>query len=437
MQTEATMQPTLASDAANMAHSKAQFMSPGRRWAVVGLLCLSFIFAYIDRVNLSVTLALPEMKQLFRLNDADRGLLNSAFFWSYALLQIPAGWLVDRLGSKRALGYGFLLWSLVSAATGLTNSFTQLFMVRLLLGVGEAVNTPACMRWIRFNMPEHRRGLAIGLCLAAAKIGPAIGMVVAAWLTTAYGWRTMFLILGLGGMLWLIPFSLLVTDEQRKKAKAGNQTTTSTGGAEFWASMRSPALWGSLVAAFCYHYFLYFCMTWMPAYFVEQRGLKLASMTLFSFMSFAGMAVVATAAGWTADHLIARGGDAVRIRKSFAIAGLLVGSTQLIGAFSASQNVALFFAIFSLSGLGLMTANFWALTSTLFPGPAVGRIVGVQNCAANIAGIVAPILTGWLRVVTGSYRAPMIAVGVFLLLGLTSYLFVIRRQYAPAQIVGP
>jgi nitrate/nitrite transporter NarK len=172
-------------------------------------------------------------------------------------------------------------------------------------------------------------------------------------------------------------------------------------------------------------------MTWLPAYFVDRRHLSLADSSIYTGFSFLGMAVVATLAGWVADRLIERGGDPVRVRKAFTIAGFLVASTELIGALSDSNSVALFFAIFSLSGLGLTTANYWALTQTLIPGAAVGRIVGVQNCAANLPGIVAPLLTGWLVQSTGSYEAPMKAIWIFLLTGVAAYVFLVRARYAP------
>jgi nitrate/nitrite transporter NarK len=172
-------------------------------------------------------------------------------------------------------------------------------------------------------------------------------------------------------------------------------------------------------------------MTWMPAYFVERRNLSLQSMGLYTMTSFMGMAGVATAAGWAADRLIDRGGDPVRVRKVFTILGFVVASTEVIGALSDSHGVALFFAIFSLSGLGLATANYWALTQTLIPGAAVGRIVGVQNCAANLPGIVAPLLTGWLKQTTGSYNAPMQAIWLFLIAGVASYVWLVRQKYAP------
>jgi nitrate/nitrite transporter NarK len=131
------------------------------------------------------------------------------------------------------------------------------------------------------------------------------------------------------------------------------------------------------------------------------------------------------------DRMIRRGSNPVKVRKAFTIAGFLVASTEVFGAMSDSVPVALFFAVFSLTGLGLATANYWALTQTLIPGGAIGRIVGIQNCAANIPGIVAPIVTGWLVQKTGSYEAPMQAIWVFLILGVAAYLFLVREQYAP------
>jgi len=405
---------------------------PGRRWTIIGLLCLGMIIAYFDRVNLSVALATKEFKEFFRLSDADRGLLNSAFFWSYFVLQIPAGWLVDRFGVKRPYALGFLLWSAISALTALAGSVWQLFVVRLLLGVGESVVTPAGMRWIRFHCEETQRGLAVGLYMAAAKIGPALGAPVATVLITAFNWQVMFLILGVGCLLWLAPWLKLVKDDDRA-LEAAQSKKTPAAAVPFGRLMASPVIWGTILGTFCYMYFVYFSMTWLPAYFVERRNLSLNKMGLYTMFSFLGMAAVATLSGWAADRLIGRGGNPVRVRKTFIIAGFLVASTELIGAVSESPAVALFFAIFSLSGLGLTTANYWALTQTLIPGAAVGRIVGVQNCAANLPGIVAPLLTGWLKQSTGSYEAPMWAIWFFLLAGVGAYVFLVRERYAPKR----
>ena len=172
------------------------------------------VIAYVDRTALSVAIAVPEFRNHFGLTDSQRGLMNSAFFWSYALLQLPAGWLVDRAGVKYPYAASFLLWSMVSAGTALTRSVGQLFTVRLLLGAGEALIAPASLRWIRMNVEERQRGLAMGIYMAGTKIGPAIGAPVAAFLIAAYGWKAMFVVSGLASLIWLVPWLLLVPRDE-------------------------------------------------------------------------------------------------------------------------------------------------------------------------------------------------------------------------------
>jgi MFS family permease len=401
-----------------------------RRWIVIGLLSLGMIIAYVSRSNISVALAVPDFVHSFQLTDSGRGALNSSFFWAYAALQIPAGWVVDRYGVKFPYAISFVFWCLASAGTAFTRSVSQLMTLRVLLGIGESVVAPASYRWIRFNFAEKERGLAVGLYMTGTKIGPAIGTPLAAWLIMAYDWRLMFLVLGLGGIVWLLPWLLLVKDDDRQRAaelarQAGSQRVP------FGRILASPVTWGTVIATFCYMYFVYFCMTWMPAYFVEQRHLSLSKMGLYTFFSFGGMAAVAALAGWAADLMIARGGNPVTVRKWFTIAGFAIACTELIGAQASSVGVALTFAVVSLSGLGLATANYWALTQTLIPAAAIGRISGVQNCSASIAGIVAPILTGWLKQKTGGYEAPMQAIWIVLVVGVLSYLLMVREKYAP------
>jgi MFS transporter, ACS family, D-galactonate transporter len=408
-------------------------LSRQRKWVVVGLLSLGMVIAYIDRANLSVVLALKEFQQTFHPSDMERGLLNSAFFWSYALLQIPAGWIVDRYGVKFPYAIGFLFWTIFSALTGMVQSTSQLVALRFLLGCGESIVGPASLRWIRFNCKEQERGLAVGIYLAGAKIGPAIGVPVTAMLVTAFGWRVMFLTAGGAGFLWLIAWLLLVKNDDRQLETTAN-AAVSAPPVPFARLMVSPVMWGILLGTFCYSYFLFFCVTWLPAYFVEYRHLSLTSMGLYTMFSFGGMAVVATSAGWAADQMIRRGRDAVKVRKGFIICGLVVGSTELLGGLTDSRSIALFFAIFSLAGLGLATANLWALSQTMIPGAAIGRISGVQNCASNLSGIVAPILSGWLKQITGSYTAPMQAIWIFLVVGIFSYAVLVRPRYLPPAI---
>jgi MFS family permease len=405
------------------------------KWAIVCLLSIGMVIAYVDRTNLSFVLAVSEFKRLFQLTDIDRGLLNSAFFWSYALLQIPAGWLVDRYGAKIPYSLGFLFWSLTSAATGLVQGVGQLVWARLMLGVGESVSTTASLRWIRFNCKEQERGLATGILFAGTKFGAALGVPLAAFLVSRFDWRRMFIISGLCGLLWLIAWQFFVRDDRQPKPRASSHAATSSG--DFIAFLKTPTLWGIVLGTFSYNYFVYFCLTWLPAYLVESRHLSLNSMSVYTMFSFAGMAIVGMLAGWASDLFISRGADPVRVRKIFTILGFIAASTEVFGALSPSRSISLFFALFSLSGLGLATANYWALTQTIVPKNSVGRIVGVQNFASNFSGIVAPIVTGWLKELTGNYQASMIAVAGVLLLGVFSYGFLVKPTVVPEQNTIP
>ncbi|MCC6390571.1 MAG: MFS transporter, partial [Bryobacterales bacterium] len=179
---------------------------------------------------------------------------------------------------------------------------------------------------------------------------------------------------------------------------------------------------------YCYMYFVYYCMTWMPRYFQEQHGMSLEKTSWFSGMSFGGMALVAAVSGWWADKLIAKGGDPVRVRKAFTIAGFVIASTQTISVYTHSETLMIFFTVASLCGLGLATANYWALTQTLLPGALP---VAIQNTAANLAGVVAPWLSGWLIKQTGSFDAPIKTIGFWLVLGVAAYGFLVQRKFAP------
>jgi sugar phosphate permease len=173
-------------------------------------------------------------------------------------------------------------------------------------------------------------------------------------------------------------------------------------------------------------------MTWMPAYLVEQRGLSLQKSGLYTFFSFVGIAIVALLAGLAADWLIARGRDAVKVRKSFIIAGFLGGTTVLLGAYAPTQQLSLFWNVVSLSLLGLVTANNLALCKlTLIPKQATGLNTGLQQVATSLAGGVSASLSGWLLHVGGSYTWPMVAIFIFLLAGATSTAVLMRRKWAP------
>lgn len=404
----------------------------GRRWLLLCLLSLGALIAFIDRTNISAALATPEFKAHFALNDLERGWVNSAFFWSYALLQYPMGWVTDRYGVKWPYAACFALWCIATAATGLVSALWALIVLRLVVGAAEAVVVPATYRWIRSAYDPEQSGAALGFYALGTKLGPALGAPIGAWLILQFNWQVMFLLTGLAGMLWLVPWLALGQDGGRD---AGERKVAEEGGVIAYPLsrlLRNPLILASLVVYFCYSYFTFFCMTWMPAYLVEQRGLSLEEMGLYAFFSFAGIAIVALAAGWLADEIIRRGGPPVAVRKAFILAGFAIAGAILLGARADDVGTALFWNVVSLSGLGLATANNLALCSImLIPAPIVGRVKGIQNTATAVAGIVSPLMTGWLLGLTGSFVAPMTLIFAFLVLGALTVAFAIRPHWAP------
>jgi ACS family D-galactonate transporter-like MFS transporter len=409
-------------------------LSPSTRWFVLFLLALGVLISFLDRTSISSAIADKNFVKEFGLSPVGRGWINSAFFWSYGVAQVPMGWLVDRYGVKRPYAAFFALWCLISAVTGLVTLLPVLFVARLLVGV--AIVIPASYRWIRNNFEEGRNGFAVGIFAMGNKFGPAIGAPAAAFLITNYSWRAMFFAMCGVGVLWLISWIAFTRDDlptPAERVSLGKKAAGITLG----SALKSPVVWGGMVTNFCYGYMTFFCMSWMPAYLVEQRGLSLSKSGLYTFFSFAGIAIMAVIAGWAADKLIARGGDPVKVRKGFVVAGFIGACTVLLGANADSLSVALFWNVFSLTSLGLATANNLALCRlTLIPKPAVGLVTGVQQVATSLAGGVSASLSGWLLAVSGSYLLPMYVIVVFLVIGAASTLILLQPKWAPKLAEG-
>jgi MFS family permease len=269
---------------------------PERPWRVVILLALGLMISFIDRSSLSSAMADRGFIGQFGLDSVERGWLNSAFFWSYGLVQMPMGWLVDRYGVKWPYALCFAVWCAAAAATGLADSVPALILLRLLIGMAEGVVVPATYRYLANHFAESQRGTALGLFSLGGKLGPALGAPLAAWLIVQHSWQAMFLATGLAGLVWLWPWLRLVRNDlpsrPERAARARRAATV-----PLRNLLASPVVWGGLLNNFCYAYFNFFCMSWMPAYLVEQRGLSLQGSGLYTLCSFAGIAVVAMPTG--------------------------------------------------------------------------------------------------------------------------------------------
>jgi MFS family permease len=414
-----------------METSDTQRPAAANPWGILLLLAIALLISFIDRTSLSSALADKNFLREFGLTSVERGWLNSAFFWTYGLFQLVMGWIVDRYGVKWPYAVCFALWCVATALTGLVTTLGALIAMRLVIGAAEAIVIPASYRWMGDNFKESQKGLAVGLFTMGGKFGPAIGAPVAAWMIVNHSWQAMFILTGAVGLLWLAPWLLMLKSDLPSRAQMAaakkRASSVTLGGL-----LASPVVWGGMINNFCYGYFTFYCMTWMPAYLVEQRGLSLENSGLYTFFSFAGIAIVATIAGWMADRMIARGGDAVKVRKGFVIAGFIGGTTVLLGAYAESLQMALFWNVLSLSLLGFVTANNTTLCKlTLIPKPAIGLNTGLQQVATSLAGGISASLSGWLLHVGGNYELPMLAIFGFLVLGAVNSLVLLQRKWAP------
>jgi MFS family permease len=395
-----------------------------RRWLVVVLLFVAMLVNYVDRGNLSIA-AVPLMRE-FGIAPAAMGALLSAFFWTYAFLQIPAGYLVDRFGLKWTYAGAFALWCSASFGIGMAGSFQQILALRLLLGAGESAATPASLAYIRQNFRENQQGLPTALYVSGMLLGPAVGAFLGTWLMTGMGWRMLFVLTGLGALIWLLPWFIWAP---AAPARAAVRATSAPRAAIPWGMLVTrPTFWGITISAFFYSYFSYFCLTWLPSYLVMVRGYSFVKMGAYTAAPYLGSILVSFSSARIADKLISRLGRPMLVRKLFVSAGFILGSSIVLLLVIRSSGAVLATLVFSLLGIGLATGNYWAVTEALSPRPIVGRVVGYQNMVASLGGICAPMLTGFLVGKTKSFDMSILIASATLLMAAGAYVVLLRER---------
>lgn len=386
---------------------------------VLVLLVLSVAINYLDRGVLSVSA--PLLQRELTLSPAQMGLLFSAFFWSYSVFQLVAGWLVDRYDVKHVLSAGFLLWCLATASVGWITGFGWLLAARVLLGVGESVAYPAYSRILARDFPEHRRGFANALVDAGSKVGPALSTLAGGLFVGLFGWRALFLVMGIGGLLWLAPWTLFVPSGGGPAPF--KRQPNPTGMLEI---LRRQETWGTCLGMFSLGYVWYFFLSWLPSYLVNERGLSMSSMAVWGSLPFWAMAAASLLGGWLSDRLIRRGASVTRVRKTFVTTGLLLCCVTLLPAAAVrTRGLSIMLLVLSCSALGLFTSNVWAITQTLAGPQAAGCWTGIQNAIGNLGGVISPLLTGLVVGRTGSYYLAFAMASAILVLGAMSYLILV------------
>ncbi|MEX3927472.1 MULTISPECIES: MFS transporter [Paraburkholderia] len=408
------------------------------RWWVAGLMWAAIAINYIDRTVLSA--AAPRIQSQFHLSAVEMGVVMSAFFWSYALLQLPAGFLADRLGQKKVLGFAVLWWSLATAATGVANGFKSLVALRVALGVGEAGAYPSNAGIASKWFPRSERATVAGIFDSGSKLGGAIALPLIAAMLTAFDWKITFALTGLLGLIWYVVWQFTFSDSPRDHKRVNSEELAHIESdllAEQSDRAARPPLrkllahrniWAMCIGFFMINYNSYFFITWLPTYLVKARGMTMMEMGWMASLPLLASIVVEIFAGWASDRVFASGKlSLTATRKLFLVIGLLMASSIGFAAFADSAAVAVLLLCIAKSGTTVAASQVWALPADVAPRNAVSMVAGVQNTVSNIGGVVGPIVTGAIVGATGSFVPALVVSSALIGVAIINYLFLLGK----------
>jgi MFS family permease len=364
--------------------------------ALVPLLAIAVFINYVDRGNLAT--AAPLIKDQLGLSTTELGVLLSAFFWSYIPAQIFAGWLAERINAYRTLALGTALWSLATAASGLTLGFGSLIALRLLLGLGESAVFPCSSKLLSLHLPPERLCGANGLMSTALALGPAFGTFVGGLLMARIGWRSVFLLFGLISLLWLLPWWATTRRASSRASPQSDELAPS-----FVAIIRRREAWGAMLGHFSATYSLYFVLSWLPLYLVKTRGLSIAHMAEIGGFVYIAYASSSFLIGILLDRWIRAGASVGRVCKTTIICGLAIIAAALPAAAFGTVTVAVASLFCAGFAFGFCTLTAYTIGQTLAGPRAAGKWISLQGSVGNLSGIVAPIVTGVVVDATGQF----------------------------------
>jgi len=391
------------------------------------MLGLAVLLNYVDRASLAI--AAPLLQDELSLSAAKIGVLLSAFFWVYAPAQVLAGWLVHRFDIRVVLAAGVALWSLATLMAGVAGGFASLLLLRMMLGLGESVTFPSWQLILTRHTAEHERGRANGVVGAGQGVGPMLGTLFGGLVMARFGWRAMFIGLGIITFLWLWPW-FLVTRGRTLDAPAAQDLPS----VSYAAILSRREFWGAALGHFCINYAFYFVMTWLPTFLVKAGGFTVLQMAAIGAAIFGIYAVATALAGVVSDGWIRRGGDTTRVRKTFALASAVGVAVTIGGSALIEPRAAVWLLGAAGVFFGLSTPTMFAMSGTLAGPRAAGRWAGAQNVAGQLAGVVAPIVTGLIVDRTGAFATAFVVSALSAVLAMVAWGILIPRV---AQVRWP
>jgi MFS transporter, ACS family, D-galactonate transporter len=401
---------------------------------------------YLDRANLSV--AMPSITDEFGISHTLEGLILGAFFWTYALFQLPAGHFIDKLGARVTYAFAVVWWSVFTALSAVATGATSLFGFRLGLGVGESASYPASAKVVSKWFPKRERALATSIYDSGARFGSAVALPAVAGLVAWLGWRGSFVVTGALGLFWAVAW-LLWYREPREKidlsaeeleyiehggARSEDPTSDTASDPSGATQVRWRELftyrtvWGMMIGFFCLNFVIYFFITWFPTYLHDARGFSLLGTGFYGVIPAIVAIFGGWLGGWVSDRIYDRTGDLNKARKVCLVGGLAFSSVIALAVVVPSAAAALTLLSICYASLTFAAASVWSLPADVAPSEGqVASIGGIQNFASNLAGVGSPFFVGALYDLTGSFVLPLVVVGCLGLLGALAYAVVVQR----------
>jgi sugar phosphate permease len=415
---------------------------PKRRWGIALLLGFGVLVNYFDRVNLSVSQ--EALHSAFGISAVMFGYLLSAYSWSYALLQLPSGLLLDRFGVRIVGRISTLLWSIASFGAAISTGIGGFIAARLLLGVGEAPTFPANAKAIGYWFPNAERSLATAIFDAAAKFGPAIGVPLIGILLLHFGWRWSFAATGFCSFLYFLLFytfyrnpseDKLLSDAERQFIVTGGaqaeDRARAAKGVPLGYLLRQKKVCGLALGFASYNYTFYLLLTWLPSYLSTAHNVDLLHSVLYTSVPWVFATLTdLVVGGWLVDALVQRGWNSVRVRQIVLVGGTSLGLGILGAARAHTPVMALFWISISIGGLSAAAPVAWSIPSLIAPRESVGTLGGIINFCSQLSAIAAPIATGYVVQATHSFAWAFGVATLFLLVGIAGYVFLLGNMAA-------